>query len=181
ANAFSFFFFALFFASSAIFARVSLSLPPTRSPPLLHSLHQPLPTTALSRRQGIALAFERILVGAEFDAYRRAFESEGLAEDVAEIAAIGVGDVLHLVAVHDDDRRVAAALVCVAQLDAPAAYERRLMLLDCGFEHARELGCRHLAHRCIVGMRDAAHQLADARAVQRGDEMNRRELEKRQA
>src|SRR5690606_32315724 len=97
ANAFSFFFFALFFSSSAIFARVSLSLPPIRSPPLLHSLHQPLRTTALSRRQGIALAFERILVGAEFDAYRRAFESEGLAEDVAEIAAIGVGDVLHLV------------------------------------------------------------------------------------
>ena len=86
--------------------------------PLLHSPHQPLSATALTRRERIALALERIFVGAKLDPDRRTFELEVLAEHVAQVALVGIWNVLYLIAMNDDDRRIAAALMCIAELDA---------------------------------------------------------------
>src|SRR5437868_5782555 len=85
----------------------------------LHPLHQALAGAYLARGELVAFALERVFVGAEFHAHRSAFEAEVLAEDAGEVAPVGIGDVLDLVAMDHDDRRVAAALVRVAQLDTP--------------------------------------------------------------
>src|SRR5512138_85153 len=131
---------------------------------------QALALAALPGRERIALALVGVLVGPKLDAHGRAFEVEALAKYVTEIAAIRVGHVRRLIAVDDDYRRVAAALVRITQFDAAALHERRLMLLDRLLEHARELGRRHLAHRGLVRRVHGAQQFAHAGAVQRRDE-----------
>ena len=78
-----------------------------------------------------------------------------------------------LVAVDDDARRVAAALVGVAQLDAPAAHHRRLVLHHRALERLAELRGRDLGHRGVVGLDGGSDELADAGAVARRDEVLR--------
>ena len=80
-----------------------------------------------------------------------------------------------LVAVDHDARRILAALVRVAQLDAPAVHQRRLMHRHRLLERASELRRAHLSHRRFVGADQSPDELADARAVTRGNEMHRRE------
>src|SRR5262245_2196615 len=104
----------------------------------LASLNHPLPLPALPRRERIASAGERVVVGTEFNAHGRAFQTEGLAIHAHEIACVGIGDVFDLIAVNHDHGWIAAALVRITQLDAAATHERRLMLLDGLFQHARE-------------------------------------------
>src|SRR5260221_1617156 len=111
----------------------------------LVALDQPLALAHLTRRQGISLAGERVLVAAERDAYRRAHQIERLAIDIDQIAAVGVRHVIGLIAVDDDDGRIAAALVGVTQLDAAAADQRRLMAFDRRFQHPRQFRGAHVA------------------------------------
>ena len=59
----------------------------------------------------------------EHHAYRRAREIERLAIDIHEVTPIRVRHVIGLIAVDHDHGRIAAALVRIAQLDAPAAHE----------------------------------------------------------
>src|SRR5580692_10099648 len=61
------------------------------------------------------LAQVRIAVGAVLDEDRRCEQVVGLAEHVRKVAGVGGGDRGGLVAVYDDARRIAAALVGVAQ------------------------------------------------------------------
>jgi len=98
-----------------------------------------------------ALAIVGIGVGAVLDDHRRRKEIVGLAEHVGEVARVGIGNRCGLVAVDHDARRVAPTLVRVAQLDAPAAHERRLVHAERVLECARQLLGGHAAHGGLVG------------------------------
>src|SRR5688500_18803841 len=141
----------------------------------------PLALAPLPRRERISLAGEGIVVGTKLQAHRRAVEAVSPTEHVHEIAPVGVRYVRSLVAVDHDDGRIAAPLVGVTQLDASPAYQRWLVLLERGFERARELGRRDLAHRRLVGRMHRMHQFTDAGAMTRRDEMHRREVRETQA
>src|SRR5882757_1016144 len=66
-------------------------------------------------------------VRAEVHGDRRRVQVEGVAIHVGEIAPVGIRHRYRLIAVNDDARRVATALVSVAQLDPPALHQRRLV------------------------------------------------------
>src|SRR5260221_5187256 len=97
----------------------------------LVALNQPLALAHLTGRQGISLAGERVLVAAERDADRRAHQIERLAVDIDQITAVGIRHVIGLIAVDDDDGRIAAALMGVKQLDAAAPDQRRVFGFRC--------------------------------------------------
>ena len=97
----------------------------------LGATDEPLAFAHLARRQLVAAPGKGVRIGTEFDPHGRARQPERLAEVVLEVAPVGIRDVLRLVAVDDDDRRIASALVGVAQLDAPPADQRRLS--TCGW------------------------------------------------
>src|SRR5205807_4414521 len=90
---------------------------------------------------------ERILARAQLDAKRRAPELERLAQRILEIALVRPLDLVQRGSVDDDDRRVRAALVRVAQLRPEAPGERRLLLLDGCLYCAREARRGELRHR----------------------------------
>src|SRR5687768_3266313 len=69
----------------------------------------------LARRQLVAPACERIVFAAEVDAHRCPLEAERFAEGVHEVAAVVLGRALRLRTVDHDHRRIAPALVSVAQ------------------------------------------------------------------
>src|SRR5690554_6116453 len=77
------------------------------------------PLLGLLAVAGVRHGVEGVLAGTELEAHRRAADLEHLAEGVGQVAAVGLGQRLGLVAVDHDDRRVAAALVGHAQLDPP--------------------------------------------------------------
>ena len=79
-----------------------------------------------------------------------------------------------LVAVDHDARRIFATLVRVAQLDAPAVHERRLVHRQRALERACQVLRAHVAHGGFVGVDHVADELAHARAMARRDEMHRR-------
>ena len=62
-----------------------------------------------------------IVLRAEFDSKGRPGKIEFFAEERLEVAAIRFADIFECIAVHNDDGRVAAALVCVAGLGSSAA------------------------------------------------------------
>jgi len=123
---------------------------------------------------GAPLALVWIGIGAVLDEHRSREQIVGLAEYVGEIARVGVGHGGGLVAVDHDARRVAAALVRVTQLDTPAAYQRWLVDGQRVLERARQLACRHGAHRRLVGAHRGLHELPHTAPMARGDEMQRR-------
>ena len=71
----------------------------------------------------------------------------------------------------DDARWIASALVRIAQLDAPAAHQRRLVLHDGALERLGELGRRDIGHRRVVRLDGRSDQLTDAGAVARRHEL----------
>src|SRR5690606_27634447 len=125
-----------------------------------HALATPL----LPFGEHVALAGERVLAVAEFDADRGALEPVALAEEVFEVATIRVVDVARARAVDHDGRRVAAARMREAQLRRVAAYQRRLVGRVRGFDCTGQFGGRELA--CRRGMRavDRLHEFPDAGA-----------------
>src|SRR5580704_5786897 len=74
-----------------------------------------------------------------------------------------------------DSRGVSAALVRVPEFDAAAAYERRLVHGQSLLESASELARRHLTHRRFIRPHYRLHDLTDAGAVSRRNEVQRRE------
>src|SRR5438309_2044073 len=89
---------------------------------------------------------------------------------VGGIARVGLRDRGGLVAVDHDARRVAAALVRVTQLDAPAAHQRRLVHAEGVLERTRQLARRHGAHGRLVGAHGGLHELAHPAPMARRDE-----------
>jgi hypothetical protein len=83
--------------------------------------------------------------------------------------------------VDDDDRRIAPALVRIAETDAAAPDDRRCVRADGVLQHARELGGRQVPHRRLPRALGGGQQVADAGAVQRGNGHRPHEIEKRQA
>ena len=127
----------------------------------------------------IAAPGKRVRILTKFDTHRRALQPKRLTVRVDEVAAIGFRHLQHLVAVNDDDRRVAAALMGIAQLDASTAHERWLVRLDSRFEDARQLRCWQLLERSLGSAVGFRQQVADAGAVQRRDEVALRKIKER--
>src|SRR5688572_2165556 len=140
----------------------------------LAATHEAVALALLPRRELVAPAGVRVLVSAELDTHRRPHEPEHPPEVVLEITPVGVGHVLGLVAMYHHHGWIAAALVGIAQLDAPPAHQRRLVARDRGFERARELRGRQLAHRRTVRDPDRIHHIADTGSVACGDEVHGR-------
>ena len=69
----------------------------------------------------------------------------------------------------------------VAQANAAAPHEWRLVLADGGLKDACQVRRRHLAHGRGKGRAHRVHELADAAAVQGGDVVHGREIEEAQA
>ena len=141
---------------------------------------QTFPPPALARCQRVPPALERILPGAELDAQRGPGQGERGAEAPREVAPVGGRDELRPVAVHHDDGRIRAALVRIAQLDPAAPHQRRGGVLDRAFELAGEPGRGELGERRAMARIDAAHELAEAGAVQGRDAAYRTEGRERQ-
>ena len=99
------------------------------------------------------------------------------AEGVGQIGDVTVLQLVGLVTVNHDRRRIAAALVAVAQLDAAAEHGVRRMLFDGGDQHPVQLRRGHLASRCLVAGDDMLHQFAQPGTVQRGHEIDRHVVE----
>ena len=83
----------------------------------------------LTLGQGVLLALVGVGATLELDADRRADQLEHASVGVFQIAHVGTRHRIHLVTVDDDQRRVGTAQVGVAQLDAAAIDQRRLVLL----------------------------------------------------
>ena len=93
---------------------------------------------------------------------------------------IGLGQVLGLVAVNDDDRRIAPTLVGIAQLDAPPAHQRWLVIKHGLFQYPGEFGGGQVTVGRGIGAVHRAEQLTDPGAVQGGDKKELGEIEERQ-
>ncbi len=132
-------------------------------------------------RLRVVAVCERVVRSLHFDAQGRAHQVEFLAEPSFEETLVGIGDVLERIAVDHDHGRVHATLVGVPHL---------------GAEHARALGGLelhrlqqqpgqhrggHLARGGFVRLRDRRPQRTQALALLRGDEVQRGELQERQA
>ena len=78
-------------------------------------------------------------------------QTERLAEAIDQIAPIGCGYSFGLVAMDYHDRRIAAALMSVAQFDSAAVYFGRLMLLYRLFQYPRQFRRRKFA--LCIGIR----------------------------
>src|ERR1019366_1597461 len=112
------------------------------------------------------------------DAKRRSGELEMGADPPFEIALVRVGDVLEGVAVDDDDRRVHATLVRVAQLRPEGTRALWALVLDGLLQQPGQDGRRHLARCRGAGIGDSLPYRREALPARRGDRQNRRELEK---
>src|SRR3984957_2954562 len=121
----------------------------------------------LSFRQFVLSTGKRIFVFAKFDSDRSTFELEAFAEKILEITPITVAYAFRAAAMDHNSRRIAAARMRKAQFRRVAAYERRLITFVRFFESAREFRRSEFARGGCVGAIDRAHQLGDARTVQR--------------
>src|SRR3569833_2630517 len=130
--------------------------------------YPPLTPTALDLTRGerIFLVGIRVLAALEFDAERRALEAQRRMKAVDEIALVGGGHGLRLRAVHYDERRIAAALMGVTQLDAAAVRDGLRVVYHRVLLQPREFGRRHLAHRGLVRAHRGAGRGARAAAGQ---------------
>src|SRR5471030_2027496 len=80
--------------------------------------------------------FKRILTRAQFNPQRRADQRKRIAEMLLQITLVRIAHRFQRIAVDDDDRRVHAALVRIAQLRTDRALAARLLLLH-GLDRAR--------------------------------------------
>ena len=101
-------------------------------------------------------------------------------EIVGQVARIHIWHVIGAITVNNNTERVAATLVSVAQFNALPASERRLMLLHCHFQNARQAWGGHFEHGGIVSAFHRRIQQADVGAVQRGDEILFGKIKERQ-
>src|SRR5690606_7838409 len=106
-----------------------------------------------------------ILRGLEFDAQGRAGELEVLAEPPFQEALVGIADVFERIAVDDDDRRVLATLVRIAQLGTEGAGALGLLELHGLLQQAREHRGGHLDGGRLPGRGDGLPQRAQALAL----------------
>lgn len=117
---------------------------------LLNKLHHPPLLLHLALGQFVLLACVGVVAAFEFDTYRGAVEVEGFAEGFFQVANVVVRDFFGLVTVDDNDGRVVAAGVGVAEFDAPTAYKWRLVGRHCVFENFGEKIGGEFFGRCLI-------------------------------
>src|SRR2546430_12314109 len=110
---------------------------------------------------GIALCVG-IGTGLELDSERRALQLERLAKEMFQVALVCGRQRIEGAAMHDYQRRIAAALMRIAQFGAPVTAARRLLALDRGLQCARKMRRRQLRHGRPIGGTHGRTQLVDA-------------------
>jgi len=93
----------------------------------LCKLHQTLTFAFLAIGEDILPTFVGVLTCFEFQPHRRSDQLEFLAEVIEQITPVGAGYGFRLIAMDNDQRRILAALMCVAQLDTPPPDQGGLM------------------------------------------------------
>ncbi len=83
-------------------------------------------------------------------------------------------------AVDDDDGRVAAALVRIAELDAPPVHRRGRVAAHRRLQNAGQIGCGEVARPRLPCALGAAEQIAHSGAVQCRDEVHARKIRESQ-
>src|SRR5690606_23853769 len=147
----------------------------------LDVLHQAPFLGDLPGGKDVLLAGVGVLAAAELDLHGGAVEVEGAAIGFFQVAHIVVGDILGLVAVDDDQRRIAAAGVGVAQFDTAAVDQRRRMIRDRILENAGEVIGAQLVGGGGVGLVHGFVEIADTGAVEGGNKMSVGEIHEAQA
>src|SRR5690606_26906670 len=104
--------------------------------------HEPPLLVHLTVGQSVLLALVGVLTALVLDADRRADQPEYTTVGILEIARVGLGYRIDLVAVNHDDRRVRPPQVRIAQLDAAAGDHRRLVFAHCILEDLRQAAGR---------------------------------------
>ena len=134
----------------------------------------PLLALGLARRELVAPAAERIVAGPKLDAHRRALRASTPRETSFRGNACSDPAAARLIAVHDDHRRIAPALMRIAQPHWPAAHQRRRVHLQRVLQHSIEPRRRELDAGILVRDERSVDELRDAAAVQRRDVVHAR-------
>src|SRR5690606_37524574 len=147
---------------------------------LLVVRHEPPLLVHLTVGQGVLLTLVGVLTALVLDADRRADQLEYTTVGILEIARVGLGYRIDLVAVNHDDRRVRPPQVRIAQLDAAAGDHRRLMFAHCILEDLRQAAGRPASNRRLERGLHRLVEVADAGAVLGGDEVDVGEIDEEQ-
>ena len=114
-----------------------------------------------------------ILARDELDAQRCPLKVECLTEGVFQITAITVGNLIHGVAVHHDDRRVRSARVGIARLRSEQAVLGRCLTGAGIGQHPRQARRGQFGHGRAVGGIDRLEQI-DQRSEEHTSELQSR-------
>src|SRR3989338_4948463 len=139
---------------------------------LLVVAHQAALLIHLTIREGVLIALIGVIAALELDTDRRTDQLKHAAVGVFQVADIGLGYRLDLVAVNHDQRRVGTTQVGIAQLDAAIVDHGRRMIADGVFKNRGQTvggpaGDRRLErglHRLV--------QVTHAGAMQRRDKVD---------
>src|SRR4249919_3040414 len=120
-------------------------------------------------RQHVFLVLVRILAFLEHETHGRTDELEPLAEEVLEVTTVRIRQRAQAGAVDDEGRWIFAARMRESQLGhVPAHHRWRIRLVSDLERLGRFCGRKLVSRRCMRAM-DRLEQLAQPRAVQRGD------------
>src|SRR5574344_685197 len=144
-------------------------------------LHQTTTLADLALGQLVLLALERVFPLLELDMDRGTHDLQRLAVVVHEVTLVRVRQILDLVAVNDDARRVITTGMGILELDATAAHQRQLVVLLRHVHDAGQQGGADAAGRRLIGLLHGFKQVAYATAVQRRDEVDAGEVDKTEA
>ncbi len=102
---------------------------------LLHKLHHALLAIDLPVRKLVFLACKGILAGTKLKPNGRADHIQMFAKGLFQIAFIARRHFVRLIAVNDDNGRIVATRVGIAELDSPPVYHGRSMIEYRTFEN----------------------------------------------
>src|SRR5664279_1101264 len=113
-----------------------------------------------------------VRVGADLELYpkRGSAQFERIAEEMFEVAAVGIRHLVQRRAVDDDERRIDPALVRVAQLRPHQSGAWRLLALHCELQRAGESGRGKLRHCRRESQIDRLEELPHTLSLARGHE-----------
>ncbi len=142
--------------------------------------HQAALLVDLAVGEGVLLALVRVLTALVLDADRRTDQLQHAAVGVLQVTRVRLGNLVGLVAVDHDQRRVGTTKVGIAQLDAAAIDQWWLVLAHGIFEDLRQAAGRPAGHRRLERGLHRLVQVAHAGAVQGGNEVDVGEIDEEQ-
>src|SRR5690606_21990128 len=147
---------------------------------LLVVRHKPALLVHLAVGQGVLLALVGVFTALVLDTDWRTYQLEHASVGILEVARIGLGYCIDLVAVNHDDRRVRATQVGIAKLDTTPRYHRRCMLAHGIFENLRQAACGPAGYSRRERSLDRLVQITDAGTMHGGNEVDVGEVDEEQ-